>query len=91
MDRYWRVAYKSAQDGLKRFFACGLPDELVRDVVVVGRDLHGDLSTRFQPAIQIRDQLRMILRPLQRGVAEDQVPFTAQVRLVSLHKLQSRA
>ena len=30
----------------------------------------------------------MILRPLQRGVAEDQIPFTCQLGLISLFKVQ---
>src|SRR5688500_12687959 len=65
--------------------------DLVRDVIMIGWDLHSDLTAWQQSLIKTRDQLFMILRPMQGGVAEDEIPFAGQMSLIALFEVQRRA
>src|SRR6185503_15874460 len=84
-----RVTLKALQYEFEHLFASCLTVDLVRDVVVIRWDLYSDLPAWFQMIIEIRNQFGMILTPLQRGVAEDQVPVPCQCGLISLFKDQA--
>lgn len=83
-------ALESLQDGFEPLFISGFAIHLMRDVIVIRRDLHGDLSAGVEPREQLRNQLRMIITPLQGGIAEDQVPVAGEGGQISRLENQAR-
>ena len=55
---------------------------------MIGWHLNGNLSAGSKLVVEIGNQFPVILTPLQSSIAEDQIPFACQLRLVALFKLQ---